>query len=251
MTSFDLPGGRPPEPGPSSLVLSPFILAVEVGTDPGGELAVAVAARYVERLSLVIVDPASVVSIRHLLDHFERADVAVAGSSSSLRAVRAVTSTYPYLIGWANHGPLIDLGAALNDDPALAGRLNSTVAARTIGSGAPVVRRLRTPSEDHRDPAAAWRAPLPPILVTADAGVLSSSVAPWLDRPQGTLPLSATLTVAAAMLRPSIAFEDATVTIDDAGGVHPTRDGQLVQLATSVSVPAFVGWVSRILRQDR
>jgi len=191
--------------------VSPFILAVELGSD----VAVAVAARYAARLALVIVS-GDASTARDVLDRSGRSDVAVA-PSPGLAAVRAITSGYPYHIRWANHGPLDGLDAVLADDPALADRLAVTVSRPDAG----VLARLRTPSPALHDPAAAWRAPYPPIVVMGSSA--PSFVAP-------------SFVVAAAMLRPFVRFEDA---------VMPS--GQVVQLATPVSEDAVVDWVRRVL----
>jgi hypothetical protein len=287
-------GGPPPEPGTSPLLVSPFILAVEVGADPGGPLAVALAARYAERLVLVITSGEAEAArfVRHLLDLLDRTDVAVARASGQpapgafegltpshvvtpardvVAAVRSITTGYPYHVRWANHGPLDDLAAVLDDDPALPDRLAATVHIGRLGSGpvsgAGFIGRLRTPSPAHHDPAAARRAPYPPTLVTAApvltasaplverlsasdatawAGPLARHLRRWFDRPQETVSLAPALTVAAAMLRPLVGFEDATVTVDD-GGVRAAPAGQTVQLASPVRDDALVDWVTRVL----
>jgi hypothetical protein len=199
----------PPAPGTSPLLVSPFILAVSL-PDAGVEVAIAVAARYVERLALVIVS-GDIEVARQLLDDAGRSDVAVA-RAPGLAAVRSITSAYPYHIRWANHGPLSALDAALSADPALADRLAVTVSLPDAG----VLARLRTPSPALHEPAVAWRAPYPPTLVMA--------------------PSAPSLVIAAAMLRPFVRFEDA---------VAPS--GQPVQLATPVRDDALADWVRRVL----
>ncbi len=146
-------GGPPPGLGPSDFVFSPRILAVEVGADPGGALAVAACALDFDQLRLVIImgDPEAARFTRHLLDLAGRPDVAVAASAAPapqnlsitglvpthvapqstdvLGAVRAIADSYPYVIRWGNCGALTDLAGVYAAEPALADRLLCYVAA--------------------------------------------------------------------------------------------------------------------------
>jgi hypothetical protein len=195
--------GPPPEPGTSPYALAPVIVAVEVGRDPGGAIAVALAARRSELLRVVVVigDAEASRFTRHLLDLLDRPDVAVvrghapappstsigrlvpaavpAQSDDVMGAVRAVTSSTPYLVQWGNSGPLTDLGAVLAEDPGLADRLAVSIAVGPVDAPVPafasdpaaaqvVLAAIRRPSNSARDPRAARRRMLLPDLITID-----------------------------------------------------------------------------------
>jgi hypothetical protein len=195
-------GGPPPEPGPSPMVFAPLIAALEIGDDPGGAVAVALAAVEIEWLRLVVVAGGAEAAryTRQLLDLIGRPEVAVvagrvghAGAIAGLvatdvpdqptdvfAAVRDVTASTPYAIRWANAGPLTDLAAVLRDDPDLVRRLDCSIVAAPldgrqpqfaadVDSAAFVLTTLRQPDIGSHDPQAAIRAPFHPTLITASA----------------------------------------------------------------------------------
>jgi hypothetical protein len=195
-------GGPPPEPGPSPMLFAPLIAALEIGNDPGGAVAAALAAIEIERLRLVVVAGGAEAAryTRQLLDLIGRPEVAVvagrvghAGAIAGLvspavpdqptdvlRAVRDVTSSTPYAIRWVNAGPLTDLAAVLRDDPDLVRRLDCSIAAAPLEARQPqfdadlesaafVVTTLRQPDIGSHDPRAAIRAPHHPTLITVSA----------------------------------------------------------------------------------
>jgi hypothetical protein len=195
--------GPPPGYGESPRKFAPLIVSVEVGSDPGGVIAVALAARHVPLLSLVIViggqDAARFT--RHLLDLMDRPEVIVVASNapstqdSSMMsltppqtpeqsadvagAIRAVTAQTPHLLLWASYGPLTDLAQALANDPGLSDRLAASIGAGPLDAATPqfasdptsaamAIAALRKPSVESHDPRAAVRPSHPPDLLTAD-----------------------------------------------------------------------------------
>ena len=92
-----LKAGPPPGYGPDPLTFAPVVLAVEVGGDPGGAIAVGVAAKRDERLALVIVmgGPEPARFVRHLLDLAGRPDVAVVASSAPSTGDLSITDLTP------------------------------------------------------------------------------------------------------------------------------------------------------------
>jgi hypothetical protein len=198
-----LKAGPPPGYGPSPSTFAPVILALEVGGDPGGAIALALAARQIQRLSLVIAvggsDPARFA--RHLLDLLGRPEVAVVRSSAPstldlnirglvppdvpaqngdvISAVRAVTGQDPYLVLWGNSGPLTDLAAALRADPVLAGRLRASIAAGPLDAATPpfasdpasaalALATVRTPPVEAHHPESAVSPTFPTELLVAE-----------------------------------------------------------------------------------
>jgi hypothetical protein len=195
--------GPPPGYGPAPSTFAPVILALEVGGDPAGAIAVALAARLVKNLALVIVmgGPKAARFTRHLLDLMGRNNVAVVASSAPSipdagvaelvpaevsaqptdvpAAIRTVTGRDPYLVIWGNSGPLTDLAAALQDDPGLANRLRADVAAGPFdaptpqfasdpGAAAFALATIRTPPVEAHHPDSAVSPPFPPTLLTVD-----------------------------------------------------------------------------------
>jgi hypothetical protein len=198
-----LTAGPPPGDGPSPSTFAPVVLALEVGGDPGGAIALALAARQIKRLSLIIAmgGPESARFSRHLLDLLGRPDVAVVQSSAPstldlsitglvppdvpkqsddvISAVRAVVGHDPYLVLWGNTGPLTDLAAVLRDDPALAGRLRASIAAGPLDAATPpfasdptsaalALATVRTPSVEAHHPESAVSPTFPTELLAAD-----------------------------------------------------------------------------------
>jgi pyrimidine-specific ribonucleoside hydrolase len=194
--------GPPPTLGPSEYAFSPKILAVEIGGDPGGALAVAFAALKTTTLKLVIAigPPESARFTRHLLDLLGRPDVGVvtgAGPSTQDSAITGLVPTdvpaqspdvagavnwaianYPHVILWGNSGPLTDLATALQTRPDLADRLGCAIGAGPLDtpqpafasdptSAAAVFARIQRPAPRFQDPRANSYRPLGSFLITA------------------------------------------------------------------------------------
>ncbi len=194
-------GGPPPGLGPSDFVFSPGILAVEVGADPGGALAVAACALDFDQFRLVITmgHPETARFTRHLLDLVGRRDVSVVASAAPapqnlsiaglvptdvqpqsadvLGAVRAIVDSYRYVIRWGNCGALTDLAAVYAADRALADQLLCYVAAGPLDaayvnfesdptSAVAAIGTLHRPPRTMQDPRVDGGSPEWPHLLT-------------------------------------------------------------------------------------
>jgi pyrimidine-specific ribonucleoside hydrolase len=302
-------GGPPPEPGASPMVFAPLIAALEIGHDPGGAVAAALAAIDVELLRLVIVvgGPEAARYTRYLLDLIGRGDVAVVAGGPGvahadttiadlipadvpdqptevLAAVRAVTSSTPHLIRWANAGPLTDLAAVIHDNPGLTSRLDCTISAAPLDAVQPhvaadlasataVLASLRRPDIESHDPRAAVRAPRDPTLITVDGAAqvvaadaalsrhLAASGAPpwsrllaahieqWFARGNGPWSLLPSLTVATANGNVYVQSGKSRIVVTPTGRLVKDHAGHELRTSRGVRDHFFLfdGWLAGTL----
>lgn len=296
--------GPPPTFGPDEFDFSPMILAVEVGTDPGGAIAVAFAALQLEHLRLVIVSgpPSAARFARYLLDLLGRTDVTVVAgagpysgtpaidglvpeevaepSQDVLGAVRAVAAEYPYVLLWANSGPLTDLAAVYAADPTLAERISCTITVGPLDAPNPpfasdpasaesAFAGIRQPTMAHQDPrATAWK-PLGPVLVTAELDrhvVYPQSRLVWMltgpDAPAWVRPLAQHVRQWYAQgnqtlsVYPAVAVGDLArvrhlwqwlirpVRVDSTGRAHLAQEGVKMSLTTKILGESYADWLA-------